>query len=160
MSFLERLSSAFLKSKTLPYPHERGDLSLRKRLASFLRIYCHTALEPDKIFVAPERRVLLSMILDMVAGTNDSVLISESLHDVYDDLLRSSELSVTACNNDLAEIMELDRALSPKILVLAPRAIESSFSAKLGCSIRSRQNSIPIGFTLSMSRLTSTSTLA
>lgn len=126
MSFLERLSGSLLKSKALPYPHERGDMSLRKRLASFLRIYCHTALEPDDIFVAPERRVLLSMILDMVARAGDNVLISQSLRSVYDKLFSTTgytHLNLTSANDDLHEIFELDNALAPRLLILAPNSM-------------------------------------
>jgi len=135
MSFIERLSHSFLNSKAMPYPHERADVSLRKRLASFLRIYCHTALEPDEIFVAPERRVLLSMILDMVAHKGDTVLVSQSLREVYDSMLSHSTysgLNITCANDDLSEILELDRTLAPRILVIAPGSMTRPSTINLG----------------------------
>jgi aspartate/methionine/tyrosine aminotransferase/predicted nicotinamide N-methyase len=135
MSFLERLSRSLLNSKALPYPHERGDMSLRKRLASFLRTYCHTALEPHEIFVAPERRVLLSMILDMVAHPGDDILISQSLRSVYDKLFSNTgytNLKVTSGNDDLHEIFELDDALAPRILVLAPGSMSRPSMINVG----------------------------
>lgn len=135
MSFLERLSRSLHQSKTLPYPHERGDMSLRKRLASFLQIYCHTALEPGEIFIAPERRQLLSMILDMVAHPGDDILISQSLRSVYEKLFSNNgytHLNVTSANDDLHEIFELDNSLEPRILILAPGSMSRPSMINVG----------------------------
>lgn len=121
MSFLDRLSQELLKSRTIPYPHERGDLGLRKRLSKFLRIYCHLPVEADEMFVAPERSELLSMIVNMVAKQSCSVLLSESLREVYGRLGQDLFVDTVWCNDDLSEILELDDVLAPSVVVLAPR---------------------------------------
>lgn len=120
MTFLERLSEDFINHKTLPYPNERGDLSLRKRLAKFLSIYCQIPVENDSLFVAPERGQLLSMIVNMVAEEDAEVLLSESLKDVYELLGRNSNVKTTWSNDDLSEILELDEIIKPAMVVLSP----------------------------------------
>lgn len=121
MSFLERLSREVMKSKTIPYPHERGDRSLRDRLASFLKIYCHVFLDPENLFVAPERSELFSMILNTVKREDGTILLSESLRPVYGNLIERMRIDVTWCNEDLSEIIELDEALRPSLSLVSPR---------------------------------------
>ena len=123
MSFLERLSKDMLKSRTIPYPHERGDLSLRSRLSKFLKIYCLTDCAPEELFIGPERTALLSMLIKMLAGRAGSMLLSESLRSVYGELVSLSGLESTWCNDDLAEILLLDEKLEPDLLVIAPKQL-------------------------------------
>lgn len=121
MSFLERLSREVMKSKTIPYPHERGDRSLRDRLANFLKIYCHVFLDPENLFVAPERSELFSMILNTVKRQAGTILLCETLRPVYGNLIERMRVDVTWCNEDLSEILELDEALRPSLSLISPR---------------------------------------
>ena len=120
MSFLERLSSDFIRRKTVPYPHERSDISLRSRLGKFLRIYCQIPMENNSIFVAPERCQLLSMIANMVCQPAASVLVSESLREVYLQLPKVVDVKTIWCNDDLSEILDLDEVVKPSVVVLSP----------------------------------------
>lgn len=120
MSFLARLSDDFIKRKTVPYPNERGDIELRSKLSDFLRIYCQVNISAEMLFVAPERGQLLSMICNMVVPDGNSVLLSESLRDVYSLLPKNADVKMTWCNNDLAEILEMDEVTAPSIVVLSP----------------------------------------
>ncbi len=131
MTFLERLTHDFIKQKTLPYPNERGDLSLRARLGKFLRVYCQIPVEDKSLFVAPERGQLLSMISNMVAEEGDTVLLSESLRGVYSLLERNSSVKTTWCNDDLSEILEMDEIISPRMVVLSPVQFSSPSSIML-----------------------------
>lgn len=131
MTFLEHLTKDFIKQKTLPYPNERGDLSLRSRLGKFLRIYCQIPVRDQSLFVAPERGQLLSMIANMVAEEGGSVLLSESLRSVYSLLESNSDIKATWCNDDLSEILELDEIISPRMVVLSPVQFSSPSSIML-----------------------------
>ncbi|HEY9711992.1 MAG TPA: aminotransferase class I/II-fold pyridoxal phosphate-dependent enzyme, partial [Chroococcales cyanobacterium] len=108
---------------TIPYPHERGDISLRQRLSRFLDIYCHYAVEPESIFIGPERSQLLAMVLSMVTEPDDRVLLSRSLESVYAPLLMRSQRELIRGNDDLAELLELDNALTPRVILIAPEQL-------------------------------------
>ncbi len=123
MSFLVRLSGELLDSKTVRYPHERGDLSLRRRLSDFLKIYCFTNVSANQLFVGPERSVLLSMIFETIAKDGSTVLLSESLRPSYGELVANSRLEPVWGNDDLAELLALDRILRPSILIISPRQL-------------------------------------
>lgn len=125
ISFLERLSGDLIKSKTLPYPHERGDLRLRQRLARFLKVYCHYEVEPENLFIGPERAQLMAMILSMVIQPGHRVLISQSLVSSYQEILVGQGLDVVVGNDDLAELMDLDEALAPTVSIIAPHQLNS-----------------------------------
>jgi len=120
ISFLERLTKELLKDKAIPYPHEKGDLSLREKLATFLSVYCHYDVSPEALFIGPERPQLLSMILKMVARANDKVLLSSSLERNYGGLCRQQGLDVVLGNNDLSELLQLDSVFEPGICIIAP----------------------------------------
>ena len=118
--FLERLTQELLRHKTLPYPHERGDLSLREKIGRFLKIYCNYSARTEDLFVGPERSQLVSMILSMVARANDSVLLSSSLDPVYGAAVARQGCQAVLGNDDLAELVELDNLFAPRICILAP----------------------------------------
>lgn len=120
VGFLNRFSGELLISPALPYPHERGDDGIRQSLSRFLRTYCYYPVSPDELFIAPERKELLAMILKMVLGEGDSVLLSRSLEDVYRPILEECGLNVILGNDDLAELNQLDDLLAPKAAILAP----------------------------------------
>lgn len=120
MSFLERLSKELLKTKAIPYPHEKGDLSLREKLSQFLHFYCHYQASPDGLFVGPERPQLLAMVLKMVSRPGDQVLLSSSLEELYGSICKQQELKLALGNNDLNELFRLDEVFGPKICIVAP----------------------------------------
>lgn len=120
ISFLERLSKELLKNKAIPYPHEKGDLSFREKLANFLSFYCRYNASPDDLFVGPDRRQLLAMILKMVARQADKVLLSASLEPLYGWLCRDQGLNLLLGNNDLSELLQLDKIFKPRICVFSP----------------------------------------
>ncbi|MBX9687208.1 MAG: aminotransferase class I/II-fold pyridoxal phosphate-dependent enzyme, partial [Candidatus Obscuribacterales bacterium] len=120
MSFLARLSDELLKNKRIPYPHEKGDRSLREKLAKFLSFYCYYNACPENLFVGPERPRLLAMILKMVAAEGGSVLLSSSLEALYASVCRQQGLKVILGNNDLSELLQLDEVFSPRISVISP----------------------------------------
>ncbi len=125
ISFLERLSSDLLRTRTLSYPHERGDLELRERLSRFLKVYCHWFVEPERLFAAPERAQLLKMILSMVTTAGSKVLVSHCLLPVYHDVLSGHGLEIIVGNDDLSELMQLDDLLSPALVLISPRQLDN-----------------------------------
>ncbi len=124
ISFLARFSSELIRSRTFPYPHERGDLALRQRLAKFLNVYCHHNAQPDDMFVGPERALLVGLILQMVASPGQTVLISRSLEPVYGALCDLLGLKTVIGNDDLAELLELDDLIAPAVCLLAPSQLD------------------------------------
>jgi len=126
VSFLDRFSGSLIKSRTLPYPNERGDLTLRSRLATFLNVYCHHDLEPEDLFVGPERAQLAGLILHMVASRGQAVLLSRALEPVYRPVCELVGLSVTVGNDDLSELLELEELIAPTVSLLAPSELEHS----------------------------------
>ena len=121
ISFLSRLTQELLHNRTLPYPHERGDLHIRERVAKFLQIYCNYATNAERLFIGPEREQLLFCILSMVARPGDKVLLSNSVSSVYSDVLTRLQCQPVLGNDDLPELMELDELFAPKISILAPQ---------------------------------------
>lgn len=120
ISFSERLSAELITSRSIPYPHERSDLSLRQRLGKFLHVYCHWHAAPESLFIGPERAQLLDMVLSMVAGPGSRVLISHSLLPVYGKVMASRNLDLIVGNDDLVELFHLDDRLSPQVVLIAP----------------------------------------
>lgn len=121
VSFLSRLTHELLRSRYLPYPHERGDFSFREKLSRFLQVYCHIKYDADKLFVGPERIQLLEMILKMVLPKGGRILLSESLKEVYGRLLDNIDCDGCYANDDLPEIFSLDDILNPDIVLIAAK---------------------------------------
>jgi aspartate/methionine/tyrosine aminotransferase/methylase of polypeptide subunit release factors len=136
ISFLSRLTQELLRDRTLPYPHERGDLHFRERVARFLQTYCNFATTEDRLFIGPERSQLLFCILSMVARPGDKVLLSSSLHDVYADILARLNCEPVLGNDDLPELVELDDLFSPKISILAPHEMADPSTLVLDAFVR------------------------
>lgn len=124
ISFLERLSKELLKDKAIKYPHEKGDLSLREKLAKFLSVYCHYNAGADDLFIGPERLQMLAMILKMVSRPKDRVLLSSSLESSYSELCRNQNLEVVLGNNDLDELLQLDDVFKPRLCIIAPNQLK------------------------------------
>ncbi len=119
ISFLNRFSSDIQAARMLPYPHERGDFRLRDRLARFLNVYCHFSIDPDHLFIGPEREQLVAMVLHMVADKGRRVLVSRSLLPVYEGIFNQAQLDIIVGNDDLAELMRLDDLLSPDLILFS-----------------------------------------
>lgn len=124
ISFMERLTHDMLQSKTLPYPHERGDKSLREKLSRFLHVYCHSSISPENLFVGPDRGQLLQAILSMVTKPGQRVLLSHSLDAVYRNVLTNLQLDIISGNDDLSELLALDNLLSPSLCLIAPEQLD------------------------------------
>ncbi|MDR3615911.1 MAG: aminotransferase class I/II-fold pyridoxal phosphate-dependent enzyme [Candidatus Obscuribacterales bacterium] len=125
ISFLSKLTSELRKYKTIPYPHERGDLSIRERLTKFLAVYCHYHVERDELFIGPERAQLISLVLKMVLEKGQAVLLSNSLFSVYGPYIEINS-KVIKGNDDLNELLLLDDWLAPKIILIAPQQLEAA----------------------------------
>ena len=125
VSFLRRLSSDMLHSKAIPYTHERGDLSLRRRLSDFLSFYCNYEIAPTGLFIAPEREQLISMILHMVTEPEAKILISHSLLGIYRHLCEQMELTLISGNDDLNELLSLTHKLNPRVVIIAPSQLST-----------------------------------
>lgn len=120
VSFLEKLTADFLKDRTIPYPHERGDVRFREKLARFLNVYCNYLTNADDLFVGPERSQLVFMILSMVTKPGDKVLLSSSVESEYSSALQRLGCEVILGNDDLSELMEMDNLFKPKMCILSP----------------------------------------
>lgn len=120
IGFLERLSNELLKRRTIPYPHEMGDINFREKLAQFLSFYCHYEAQPDHLFVGPDRQQLLAMILKMVAVSGDKVLLSSSLDPLYGSICRQQGLEPILGNNDLNELLSMDEVFGARICIISP----------------------------------------
>ncbi len=123
ISFLSRLSRSLLDVKTIPYPHERGDLSIRAILARYLNGFCYYPIAASELFIAPSRSELVDMILRMVASKGDRILLSSSVASVYEKVARDNELELTVGNDDLSELNELDDLVAPKVVLVSPRQL-------------------------------------
>jgi aspartate/methionine/tyrosine aminotransferase/methylase of polypeptide subunit release factors len=131
VSFLNRFSSELLTHRTLPYPHECGDMGLRKALSRFLSNYCHYPTKPEALFVGPERSQLLALVLKAILPPNSSVLLSSSVESVYRSTLEKLGLKVILGNDDLSELNTLDQLLSPSACILAPQQLANPSSLTL-----------------------------
>jgi aspartate/methionine/tyrosine aminotransferase/SAM-dependent methyltransferase len=120
IGFLESFSKRLLRSGTIPYPHESGDVSLRSRLAEFLNVYCHHFAGTGQLFVGPERAQLLALVLNMVARPGQRILLSRALEPVYRSVCEQSGLEVVVGNDDLSELVEVDSIAAPAVSLLAP----------------------------------------
>lgn len=121
VSFLCRLTSELLKSRYLPYPHERGDMPFREKLSRFLSVYCQFQYDAENLFVGPERTQLLEMILKIILPDSGRILVSESLKEVYGGLLDKINCNCCYANDDLPEIFNLDDIFNPDIVVLSAK---------------------------------------
>lgn len=131
VSFLDRLSSDLLSVRTLPYPHEFGDIGLRTALSRFLSIYCHYSVSPESLFIAPERSQLLAIVLKSVLKPGSIVLLSSSLESVYRQTIENLGLKVVLGNDDLSELIDLDRLLKPAASIIAPQQLANPSSLTL-----------------------------
>lgn len=120
ISYLSRLSGDLINGRQIPYPHERGDLAVRKKLSNFLQVYCHYSADPEDLFISAERGQLISMVLRLVSNAGAKVLLSTSLETAYREVIELSNRDVILSNDDLAEIFALDDLLSPDVLIVAP----------------------------------------
>jgi len=125
ISFLSRLSRSLLDVKTIPYPHERGDMSLRVILARYLKGFCYYPVSAEQLFVAPSRAELIDIILRMVTQAGDRILLSASVQDVYGGLAADNRLDLTVGNDDLTELNDLDDLVAPKVVLISPRQLLS-----------------------------------
>ncbi|HEY9867570.1 MAG TPA: aminotransferase class I/II-fold pyridoxal phosphate-dependent enzyme [Candidatus Obscuribacterales bacterium] len=126
IGFLQHFSSRLLQARTLPYPHERGDISLRKRLAEFLNVYCHHSVGPGRLFVGPERAQLLALVLAMVARPGRTVLLSRGLEPVYRAVCEQAGLEVVVGNDDLPELVAVEEVSRPILSLLAPVQLDQA----------------------------------
>lgn len=125
VSFISRLSSSLLKIKAIPYPHERGDKSLRETIARYLRGFCYYPIEADELFIAPSRPQLVDMVLRLAARKGDTVLLSSSLVDVYEKSVLGAQLDLVVGNDDLSELQELEDLVEPALVLIAPKQLQS-----------------------------------
>jgi aspartate/methionine/tyrosine aminotransferase len=123
ISFLSRLSRSLLAAKTIPYPHERADMSLRSILARYLQGFCYYPITAEELFIAPSRPELVDMLLRMLTAPEDRLLLSSSLFEVYGKICTDNKLDVTVGNDDLSELNELDNLVAPKVVLIAPRQL-------------------------------------
>lgn len=120
VAFAERLTEDLLRHRSLPYPHERGDLRLRERIARFLEVYCQYSVNPESLFVGPEQSQVLFMLLRMVACKDERVLVSASLESTYRQVIERAGCQAVIGNDDLPELTELDDVMKPRLCILAP----------------------------------------
>lgn len=123
ISFLSRLSRSLLDVKTIPYPHERGDLSIRAIVARYLNGFCYYPIDASELFIAPSRAELVDMVLRMVASSGDRILLSSSVASVYERVACDNDLDLTVGNDDLSELNELDDLVAPKVVLISPRQL-------------------------------------
>ncbi len=123
ISFLSRLSRSLLDVKTIPYPHERGDLSIRSILARYLNGFCYYPVDASELFIAPSRAELVDMVLRMVASSGDRILLSSSVAAVYERVACDNGLDLTVGNDDLSELNQLDDLVAPKVVLISPRQL-------------------------------------
>jgi aspartate/methionine/tyrosine aminotransferase/methylase of polypeptide subunit release factors len=120
ISFLSKITTELIEHKTLPYPHERSDIGFRTKFSQFLKLFCHYLQDPEKLFVGPERAQLLSMILNMIPKSKGEVLLSSSLENVYGKIIEQNGRKIIYGNDDLSELMELDKSFIPEICIWSP----------------------------------------
>lgn len=126
ISFLSRLSRSLLDVKTIPYPHERGDMSLRVVLARYLKGFCYYPVSAAELFVAPSRAELVDIILRMATTSGERILLSSSVQDVYSKVASDNGLDLTVGNDDLTELNDLDELTAPKVVLISPRQLLSA----------------------------------
>lgn len=115
-----------MQSRSLPYPHERGDMSIRELLARYLEGFCYYPVKADELFVAPSRAELAAILFKLCTKGGAKILLSSSLTDVYLTTASQAGLDVTVGNDDLSELCELDDLVSPSIVLISPKQLSSS----------------------------------
>lgn len=140
ISFLNRLTDSLLTSRTLPYPHERGDLQFREKLSRFLQVYCHFPSSPETLFIGPQRSVMVAMILKLVANPGAKILLSASLDQLYAPAIEQLGLDCIRGNDDLAELLEMDEVFRPTVSVLAPFQLNDASPLLLNTLITQARN--------------------
>ncbi|MBL8083249.1 MAG: aminotransferase class I/II-fold pyridoxal phosphate-dependent enzyme [Candidatus Obscuribacter sp.] len=123
VSFLSRLSQSMLESRALPYPHERGDMSIRELLARYLNGFCYYPVEAADLFIAPSRAELSSIIFKLCTEKQDRILLSSTLSPVYIDAARQAGLDITVGNDDLSELCQLDDLVAPRLVLISPKQL-------------------------------------
>lgn len=126
VSFLSRLSQSMMQARSLPYPHERGDMSIRELLARYLEGFCYYPVKAEELFVAPSRAELAAILFKLCSGTKAAkILLSSSLTDVYLPTANQAGLDVTVGNDDLSELCELDDLVAPSIVLISPKQLSA-----------------------------------
>lgn len=119
LAFVASLAGRLARSPEIPYAHEAGDPSFRRKIAAYLARYFGLHLGKDEIFVAPEREQAIFSLLLATCDPGDQVLVTRNVHSTYERACAKAGVRVTVTNDVLREVHSLLRAFDPKVIVLS-----------------------------------------
>ncbi len=135
LKFCNHLIATIINTKQIPYPHEFGSIKLRENLSRFLLKCCNYQINPDNLFIGPQRKILLSIILKFLADSKSTVLISDSLEKTYLQELKINNFKIIHGNNELNELITLDNCLNPDMILISPNEFNNPSSLALNVLI-------------------------
>ena len=131
LGFVAALAERLARSPLLPYAHEAGDLSLRQLVARYLGRFFELRLSEDEVFIAPEREQAVYSLLLATCDEGEGVLVSHSVHALYQPVLEKAGVRVTVTPNTLGEIKRLLGAFDVKVVLLSVEPGERANMAEL-----------------------------
>jgi aspartate/methionine/tyrosine aminotransferase/methylase of polypeptide subunit release factors len=118
LGFLRSLADSLVACKRAPYPHERGSSKLRRGIASYLQSSFDLHCSEHDLFVAPSREQLLFGLLLSLCEPGDVVLASGTIAPIYTRSCELADVTLMEGNDRVAELGQLARMLSPKLVLL------------------------------------------
>lgn len=122
LRFVTRLAEGFARAPRAPYPHEAGDRSFRRRVTDFLRKFHDLPLDPEDVFVGPDRQQVVYGLLLCRVKPGQPVMVSASLREVYAPIIEAYGADPIWVHDDVEELVELVPLLEPRLVILAPPA--------------------------------------
>lgn len=124
-------------ARVVPYSHEAGSRRLRHLVANYARHYhdldlgAHPDGPGERVFIAPNREVLVEGLLATLCDPGATVLISQAMKGVYGKVFEKVGLKPVIANDDLADINRLVEVLLPKFVLVSLSPTAGGYGAEL-----------------------------
>lgn len=118
LRFAVTLTGHLTTEATAPYPHERGDMSLRAQVLEVLHRHHDLALIPDDVFVAPNRTELIHAVLLSLVSPGETVLIADRLRDTTHPAVTRTGADAVWLDDNADQLAELLPRLRPRLVLL------------------------------------------
>lgn len=117
------IAAHFATAPRMPYPHERGDSSLRSAVSRGLWRLRGLRVPEGNLFAAPNRTELLYALMLCVTVPGDRVVLSDRLRPQLEPAARKAGVEVLWTNDDAQELAELLHLTRPRLLLLADAGV-------------------------------------
>jgi aspartate/methionine/tyrosine aminotransferase/methylase of polypeptide subunit release factors len=118
LGFVAELAARLARGPLMPYAHEAGDASFRRRVVRYLDRYFGLRLAEEELFVAPEREQAVYSLLMATCDPGDEVLVSRNLQPLYARALEKAGVRATVTHTTLEEVRRLLTAFDVKLVLL------------------------------------------